>query len=234
MNTKGGAAFDLVPVALRLGHVPLFRQAFHSKYQTRRVDIVRWFLASCVIITLAVPLGEIPDPLGAQIGVAKSPLQYEIAFPNVEHHEAEITITYRDLNPGPLELRMSRSSPGRYALHEFAKNVYAVRATTEDGAPLALDRPNPHQWNVLGHRGFVRVTYTLFGDRADGHVLRNRPDTRASQYAGHVHVGSRARGAPDSNPISASRRESLAGGHATLAHGRSFSVRGARLGLFHG
>jgi len=130
--------------------------------------MVRWFAVVCAVTTFAVPTGAIRTPLGAQIAVAKSPLQYEIAFPNVEHHEAEITITYRDLNPGPLELRMSRSSPGRYALHEFAKNVYSVRATTEDEAPLVIERPDPHQWNVLGHRGFVRVTYTLFGDRADG------------------------------------------------------------------
>jgi len=130
--------------------------------------MVRWFTVACVITTFAVPMGATPTPLRAQIAVVKSPLQYEIAFPNVEHHEAEITITYRDLDPGPLELRMSRSSPGRYALHEFAKNVYSVRATTEDEAPLTIDRPDPHQWNVLGHQGFVRVTYTLFGDRADG------------------------------------------------------------------
>ena len=130
--------------------------------------MVRSFTVVCFITTFAVPLVAIPTTLGAQLAVVKSPLQYEIAFPNVDHHEAEITITYRDLNPGPLELRMSRSSPGRYALHEFAKNVYGVRASAEDGSRLAIDRPDPHQWNVLGHQGYVRVTYTLFGDRADG------------------------------------------------------------------
>jgi hypothetical protein len=68
----------------------------------------------------------------------------------------------------PLELRMSRSSPGRYALHEFAKNVYAVKAVDSRGRALRVSRPNPHQWNVAGHDGTVTVTYTLFGDRADG------------------------------------------------------------------
>ena len=130
--------------------------------------MARWFIVASTLTTFAVPMGAIPTSLSAQIAVAESPVQYEIAFPNVEHHEAEITITYRDLDPGPLELRMSRSSPGRYALHEFAKNVYAVRASAEDGSSLTIDRPDPHQWNVLGHEGFVRVTYTLFGDRADG------------------------------------------------------------------
>jgi predicted metalloprotease with PDZ domain len=130
--------------------------------------MVRWFTVAYVFTALAVPRGVIPAPLGAQIAVAKSPIEYEISFPNANHHEAEITIIYRDLNPGPLELRMSRSSPGRYALHEFAKNVYSVQATMEYEDPLVIERPDPHQWNVVGHRGFVRVTYTLFGDRADG------------------------------------------------------------------
>ena len=43
---------------------------------------------------------------------------------------------------------MSRTSPGRYALHEFAKNVYAVRAIDGTGRSLAVTKPNPHQWHV--------------------------------------------------------------------------------------
>ena len=52
---------------------------------------------------------------------------------------------------------MSRTSPGRYALHEFAKNIYNVRAFDGEGKPLAINRPNPHQWNVSGHDGTVVV-----------------------------------------------------------------------------
>lgn len=95
-------------------------------------------------------------------------VRYEIAFPNAAHHEAEVTATFSSLPPGALELRMSRSSPGRYALHEFAKNVYSVRATDSRGRSLGIDRPNPHQWNVRGHDGTVKVSYTLYGDRGDG------------------------------------------------------------------
>jgi predicted metalloprotease with PDZ domain len=101
-------------------------------------------------------------PLGAQ------PVHYEVAFPEAGHREARITATWEGLPPSPLELRMSRSSPGRYALHEFAKNVYDLAALDGAGRPLAVTRPNPHQWDVAGHDGTVRVTYTLFADRADG------------------------------------------------------------------
>ena len=40
---------------------------------------------------------------------------------------------------GTLELRMSRSSPGRYSLHDFAKNVYDVHAFGADGRELDDD-----------------------------------------------------------------------------------------------
>ena len=99
---------------------------------------------------------------------SSDPVLYTIAFPNAEHHEAEVSVTFQGVPDGPLEVRMSRSSPGRYALHEFAKNVYDVRAVDGAGDPLEITRPDPHQWDVRGHDGVVRVTYTLYGDRADG------------------------------------------------------------------
>ncbi|MGH7446656.1 MAG: hypothetical protein ACRELT_03800, partial [Longimicrobiales bacterium] len=95
-------------------------------------------------------------------------IRYAISFPNASRHEAEVVVTYTGLPSSPLELRMSRSSPGRYALHEFAKNVYNVRAENGSGRVMEVMRPNPHQWNVVGHDGTVRVSYTLFGDHAAG------------------------------------------------------------------
>lgn len=101
--------------------------------------------------------------------VAQRPeVLYEISFSNAVHHEANIVVTYKGLAPRPLELRMSRSSPGRYALHEFAKNVYNVVVTDTTGRPLTVTRPNEHQWNVMGHTGHARISYTLYGDHADG------------------------------------------------------------------
>jgi predicted metalloprotease with PDZ domain len=107
---------------------------------------------------LIIGLGR---PVGAQI-------VYEVSFPNAVHHEARISVTFTDLPAPALELRMSRSSPGRYAIHEFAKNVYSVRAEDGNGAPLQITRPNPYQWDVPVHDDTVRVIYTLFADRADG------------------------------------------------------------------
>jgi len=106
--------------------------------------------------------------LAAPAALAQRPIRYEISFPNAVHHEAEVTITFPDLPARPLEVRMSRSSPGRYALHEFAKNVYAVRAVDGRGRTLEVTRPDPYGWTVAGHDGTVAFSYTLFADRADG------------------------------------------------------------------
>jgi predicted metalloprotease with PDZ domain len=93
---------------------------------------------------------------------------YDVSFPNAVHHEAEISVTFPDLPNRPLEMRMSRSSPGRYAIHEFGKNVYNVRAVNGQGEELQIVRPNVYQWDVMDHDGTVTVTYTLFADRAGG------------------------------------------------------------------
>ncbi len=99
---------------------------------------------------------------------AAQELHYEVSFPNAAHHEAQVTLSVSKLPRQPVRFQMSRSSPGRYALHEFAKNVYSVSADDGHGRPLTLTRPDPYSWSVAGHTGTVRFTYTLYADRADG------------------------------------------------------------------
>jgi predicted metalloprotease with PDZ domain len=118
---------------------------------------------------------------------AQSSVQYRLRFPNAVHHEAEIRATFQGVATPVLEVVMSRSSPGRYALHEFAKNVYNVRATDAQGNALAITRPSPYGWNISGHHGTVILDYTLYGDHADGtyagidetHAHLNLPATLA-------------------------------------------------------
>jgi predicted metalloprotease with PDZ domain len=106
--------------------------------------------------------------LAAALPAAAQELTYEVAFPNAIHHEAQITLSASGLPRRPVLFQMSRSSPGRYALHEFAKNVYAVRAEDGAGNPLAVTRADPYTWSVAGHGGTVQLTYTLYADRTDG------------------------------------------------------------------
>ena len=99
---------------------------------------------------------------------AAEPVRYELKFPNAAHHEAEVRVTFSGVKQPSLEVLMSRSSPGRYALHEFAKNVYNIRASDGQGRALTVTQAAPSEWNLSGHKGTVVVEYTVFGDRADG------------------------------------------------------------------
>jgi len=93
---------------------------------------------------------------------------YNVSFKNPVHHEAFININFPNLRNNNLTVMMSRSSPGRYALHEFAKNVYNLKATNSKGEILKVDRPDPYSWKIKGHDGTVNLSYTLFANRADG------------------------------------------------------------------
>jgi predicted metalloprotease with PDZ domain len=99
-------------------------------------------------------------------------IEYRVSFPAPEHRYAQIEATFQSVPHGRLQLRMSRSSPGRYALHEFAKNVYDVHAFDGQGGELVPSRPNPYEWDVAPQSATtIRVTYKVYGDRVDGTYL---------------------------------------------------------------
>jgi predicted metalloprotease with PDZ domain len=102
---------------------------------------------------------------------AQAPVSYRLSFPEPEHHWMQVEAIFSEVPPGPLQVVMSRTSPGRYAVHEFAKNVYDVRVDDNAGRALPVARPNPAQWDVSDHSGTIRVRYRVFGDQVDGTFL---------------------------------------------------------------
>lgn len=121
--------------------------------------------SSCTFIAAAVVL--LAAPVSAQQAV-----DYEISFPNAANHVGNVTATFSGIPQGTtLEARFARSSPGRYSPTGFAKNVFDVRAEDGRGRPLTVTQPHPHGWDVAGHDGTVRITYSVFGDRTDGTYL---------------------------------------------------------------
>src|SRR5436190_520218 len=102
---------------------------------------------------------------------AQQAVDYRVSFPAPEHHYAQVEVIWTGVSSATLEARMSRSSPGRYAVHEFAKNVFDVHAFDGNGKELSPTRPTPSQWNVAGHDGTVRLTYKVFGNHVDGTYL---------------------------------------------------------------
>src|SRR3982750_1149595 len=100
---------------------------------------LRLWMLSLLVITLSVSAQQV---------------HYTFSAPNASHHEAEITVTASGLKPGPVLFRMSRSSPGRYATHEFGKNVYNVSAFDKSGSPLTIEKIDGDVYRVPQHKGF--------------------------------------------------------------------------------
>lgn len=98
-------------------------------------------------------------------------IEYRIGFEEAPHHRLQVTATFSDIQAATLEVVMSRTSPGRYAIHEFAKNVYDVRIDDGRGNALPAEQPSPSEWYISGHAGTVRVRYKVFGDLLDGTFL---------------------------------------------------------------
>jgi len=125
-------------------------------------------LARCVVCALTLALHAAAAV--AQTAPAPS-ISYRLSFPQREHRLMDVAVTFTGVPDGPLRLHMSRSSPGRYAVHQFAKNLFDLKVTDGTGSVLAVQRTAPDEWTVSKHAGTVDVSYRLFGDRLDGTYL---------------------------------------------------------------
>ena len=102
------------------------------------------------------------------VAVDERPIDYRFSFSQAAQHRMNVEVTFTDLPDGPLQLRISRSSPGRYALHDFASAIDDVMVTTMDGTPLAVAQSQSNEWTVAEPSHNVRVRYTVSANTIDG------------------------------------------------------------------
>jgi predicted metalloprotease with PDZ domain len=95
-------------------------------------------------------------------------IAYSVSFPNAVHHEAEISIELSNVNSTNIRAIMSKTSPGRYGVHDFGKNIYNIKVFKDDGSILPVRRIEPDVWEIGSSAGDVRIQYTLFANHADG------------------------------------------------------------------
>ncbi len=135
------------------------------------VRVVALVAAALVVAGLAGACGPGPGPSVLALQQAAPPVEYHLSFPAPAQRWLAAEVRFPEVGAAPLHVRMSSASPGRYARHEFAKNLIEIAFATPDGGPVAVERRGPAHWVVSGHGGGVRVRYRLFGDRVDGTYL---------------------------------------------------------------
>jgi predicted metalloprotease with PDZ domain len=132
---------------------------------------MRRVLAVVVCACAAATAAPGPGAAHAQAPDSATPVRYRFTFPEPQHHWMQVEVAFTGIAEPSLELRMSRSSPGRYSLHDFAKNVYDVHAFALDGREIETTRPDPYGWNITGFGHSVTVKYRIYGDTLDGTYL---------------------------------------------------------------
>jgi predicted metalloprotease with PDZ domain len=141
-----------------------------------------WRCPSRLLVALVLPL------LGAAPATAQSPaIEYAVSVPSPEQRWLQVDVRFPAKAGAPLEVRMARSSPGRYATHEFGKNVYLFEARGEGDAALPVEQVAPAHWRITPAGNAVHVRYRLFADHVDGtysavdgtHAHLNAPATFA-------------------------------------------------------
>jgi len=104
--------------------------------------------------------------VAAQTSVAS---HYQLDLSAREQHRLLVSLTLQGKAGEPLALLMPSSSPGRYARHDFAKNVYAITAVAANGQAVPVVRTGPSSWSLTPTTtGAVTVSYQLFANYADG------------------------------------------------------------------
>ena len=100
--------------------------------------------------------------------LAQKPIEYTVSIPSPEQRWLQVDVRFPSRAGTPLEVRMARSSPGRYAPHEFGKNVYLFEARGDGDATLSAELLSPAQWRIMPTGDSVHVRYRLFADHIDG------------------------------------------------------------------
>ena len=131
---------------------------------SKRILTAMWMRRTLASLSLVVALAAL-----ASAGDL-APLDYRFSVPDPAAHQLRVELTLADLPPGPLALHVSRSSPGRYALHDFITHVTDLRVTA-GGRQLTVSGPSANGWVVPTHPSSVSVSYTVTGDRVDGTYL---------------------------------------------------------------
>lgn len=116
----------------------------------------------CAVLALCLTL------CSAASASAQATIEYVVSLPAPEQRWMQVEATFPARAGASLDVRMARSSPGRYATHEFGKNVYQFEARGAGDAALPVEQVAPAHWRVRATGAAVRVRYRLFADRVDG------------------------------------------------------------------
>ena len=85
------------------------------------------------LLALAVIIAAFPVWIQGQRTAAEFPITYRVSFPEAEHHWMQVEVTWTNLGSQPFDARMSRSSPGRYAVRNSPRTSFRSKRSMAGG-----------------------------------------------------------------------------------------------------
>ncbi len=146
-----------------------FRSRVRARVPGHGSRVAAGTLCRCPLWRLRLPLFVLPCfLLVAAPALAQSAIEYTVSVPAPEQRWLQVDVVFPAQPGRPLDVRMARSSPGRYATHEFGKNVYMLearaadgdRAAGRDGGAGALARPGRGRQSCTSATGCLPITST--------------------------------------------------------------------------
>ena len=112
-------------------------------------------------LLLAAVVMQPAQPASAQ--TAPDPIRYTLSFPEPHTHYVEVAaLVPTDRRPA-VELMMAVWTPGSYMVREYARNVEAMTAATQDGRALTVDKSDKNRWRIAtGGAPSVTITYRVY------------------------------------------------------------------------
>jgi predicted metalloprotease with PDZ domain len=113
--------------------------------------------------TALLPLVLLLNTMIADAQPADVPIRYTLRFPAPQTHYVEVEMRTPTGRRPEVELMMPVWTPGSYLVREFARHVEDVRATTENGGALEVEKSRKNRWRVrTGGADPVIVRYRVY------------------------------------------------------------------------
>lgn len=116
-----------------------------------------------------------------QLVFGQHQLQYKINLATVENDQVEVEILTPKLTDNTILFKMPRIIPGTYRLSDFGKWVSDVKAYSENGKQLPVEKIDQHSWKIKKAKKLVRITYKV-DDITDTDIPNNVYMMSASNF----------------------------------------------------
>ena len=122
------------------------------------------FLCAASLFLAGVAVPDEADARRRRPRPAARALAYELELATIPHDELDVSLRVQDPRGKRTKVAMPAWTPGSYLVRDFARKVFAVRATTDDGAALNVRRLDKQTWEIEhGGRDFT-VSYRVQAD----------------------------------------------------------------------